>query len=113
MVDGLVLSEGGTPVLSGNLDKRHFKKILKQAGLRKIRLYDLRHTMATMLLSKGVNPKIVSERLGHSSVALTLDIYSHVLPTMQLDATNHMEDLMFGSVNTVQESWNIPNLNLY
>ena len=106
-------SEVGTPVLSGNLDKRHFKKILKQAGLRKIRLYDLRHTMATMLLSKGVNPKIVSERLGHSSVALTLDIYSHVLPTMQLDATNHMEDLMFGSVNAVQESWNIPNLDLY
>jgi len=88
-------SEIGTPTLYGNLDRRHFKKIIKAAGLRKIRLYDLRHTMATLLLSKGVNPKIVSERLGHSSIALTLDTYSHVLPTMQRDATEHMERLMF------------------
>ena len=49
----------------------------------KFRLYDLRHTHATMLLKANVNPKIVSERLGHASVSLTLDIYSHVLPTMQ------------------------------
>lgn len=94
-------SEIGTPLLSGNLDRRHFKKILKEANLRKIRLYDLRHTMATLLLSKGVNPKIVSERLGHSSISLTLDTYSHVLPTMQLDATNHMENLMFRSVSGI------------
>jgi len=53
--------------------------------------------MATLLLSKGVNPKIVSERLGHASIALTLDTYSHVLPTMQKDATEHMEKLMFGT----------------
>jgi integrase len=90
-------SEIGTPTLYGNLDRRHFKKIIKTAGLRKIRLYDLRHTMATLLLSKGVNPKIVSERLGHSSIGLTLDTYSHVLPTMQWEATNHMESLMFRS----------------
>lgn len=90
-------SELGTPTLYGNLDRRHFKKIIASAGLPKIRLYDLRHTMATLLLSKGVNPKIVSERLGHSSIALTLDTYSHVLPTMQKDATDHMEKLMFGT----------------
>ena len=93
---GLVFpSEVGTPTLYGNLDRRHFKKIIKAARLRKIRLYDLRHTMATLLLLKGVNPKIVSERLGHSSIALTLDTYSHVLPTMQQDATDQMEKLMF------------------
>ena len=88
-------SEIGTATLYGNLDRRHFKKIIKTAGLRRIRLYDLRHTMATLLLSKGVNPKIVSERLGHSSISLTLDTYSHVLPTMQKDATDQIEKLMF------------------
>lgn len=107
-------SEIGTPMLHGNLDRRHFKKIIKRANegitktnhkngedkplLRKIRLYDLRHTMATLLLSKGINPKIVSERLGHSSIALTLDTYSHVLPTMQKDATEQIEKLMFGTL---------------
>jgi integrase len=106
-------SEIGTPTLYGNLDRRHFKKIIKGANvaikkaneengankpeLRTIRLYDLRHTMATLLLSKGINPKIVSERLGHSSIALTLDTYSHVLPTMQQDATDQIEKLMFGT----------------
>ncbi len=90
-------SEIGTPTLYGNLDRRHFKKIISEGSLPKIRLYDLRHTMATLLLSKGVNPKIVSERLGHSSIALTLDTYSHVLPTMQKDATEHMEKMMFGT----------------
>jgi len=51
--------------------------------------------MATLLLSRGINPKIVSERLGHSSIALMLDTYSHVLPTMQKDATDQIEKLMF------------------
>lgn len=85
----------GTPTLSGNLDRRHFKKILETAGIPKVRLYNLRHTMATLLLSQGINPKIVSERLGHSSIALTLDTYSHVLPTMQQDATEQIEKLLY------------------
>jgi len=89
-------SEVGTPTQTGNLNRRHFKKIITRAGLKEIRLYDLRHTTATLLLLKGVNPKIVSERLGHSSVSLTLDTYSHVLPTMQQGATSHLESVMFG-----------------
>ena len=72
----------------------HFKPLLKKANLPEIRLYDLRHTTATLLLSKGVNPKIVSERLGHASIVLTLDTYSHVLPTMQDDATEKLEMLL-------------------
>ncbi|MBK9156296.1 MAG: tyrosine-type recombinase/integrase [Chloracidobacterium sp.] len=103
----------GTPTRYGNLDRRHFKKIIRQANekirqgnevdgvmdpeLPTIRLYDLRHTMATLLLSKGVNPKIVSERLGHASITLTLDTYSHVLPTRQPDATQEIERLLFGT----------------
>lgn len=88
----------GSPISPGNLTRRHFKPILKKAGLSvSIRLYDLRHTCATLLLLKGVNPKVVAERLGHSSIVLTLDTYSHVLPSMQKEATNELESLLFKS----------------
>ena len=60
-------------------------------------MYDLQHTTATLLLSAGENPKVVSERLGHASIVLTLDTYSHVLPTMQKEATNKIEKMMFGT----------------
>jgi integrase len=66
-------------------------------GLPEIRLYDLRHTTATLLLSAGENPKVVSERLGHASIVLTLDTYSHVLPKMQKEATAKIEKLTFGT----------------
>lgn len=61
-----------------------------------IRFHDLRHTCATLLLLQGVNPKIVSELLEHSSVGLTLDRYSHVLPTMQQAAADAMAKALFG-----------------
>lgn len=94
--DLVFASEIGTPLLHGNLLRRHFKPIRDKAKLPKIRLYDLRHTTATLLLSAGENPKVVSERLGHASIVLTLDTYSHVLPSMQKTATNKMEKLMSG-----------------
>lgn len=56
-----------------------------------MRPHDLRHTCATLLLGQGINPKIVSEMLGHSTVAITLDLYSHVLPTMQQSAASALE----------------------
>jgi integrase len=62
--------------------------------LRPIRFHDLRHTCATLLLSKDVNPKVVSEMLGHSSVSITLDIYSHLLPDMQEKAARALEDAL-------------------
>jgi integrase len=61
------------------------------------RFHDLRHTCATLLLTKGVHPKIVQEMLGHSSITITLDIYSHVLPNMQERAVSAMEDIFEGS----------------
>jgi len=94
--DLVFASEIGTPLLHGNLLRRHFKPIRDRAELPKIRMYDLRHTTATLLLSAGENPKVVSERLGHASIVLTLDNYSHVLPTMQKTATDKMEKLMRG-----------------
>lgn len=73
---------------------RHLGILLKRLGMPHIRLHDLRHTHATLLLGAGVHPKIVSERLGHSTITLTLDTYSHVLPTMQREAANTLEKLL-------------------
>lgn len=96
-LDLVFASEIGTPLQRKNLTDRHFKTILKKANLPDIRLYDLRHTTASLLLSEGINPKIVSERLGHASIVLTLDTYSHVLPTMQKDATERLEKMLYGT----------------
>ena len=75
---------------------RHFKPLLRRTGLPDIRFHDLRHTCATLLLTRGVHPKIVSEMLGHSSVSITLDIYSHVIPGLGDAAALAMEDALGG-----------------
>ena len=67
-----------------------------QSGLRRIRLHDLRHTRASILLKEGIVPKVVSERLGHSSPAFTMTVYQHVLPGMQADAAAAFGDAVFG-----------------
>jgi integrase len=94
----LVFATGeGTPHNSRNLAQRQFLAILKKAELPlNFRLYDLRHSCATLLLVAGENPKVVSERLGHASIVLTLDTYSHVLPTMQEAASQKLEKILFG-----------------
>lgn len=76
---------------------RWFGKLLKQAGLSHMRFHDLRHSAATILLAAGVHPKVVQELLGHSSISITLDVYSHVLPSMQQEAASKMDDLFKGS----------------
>jgi len=88
------LSEVGTPISADNL-RRNFKLLTKKAGLPEITIHALRHTHATMLLQQGVHPKIVSERLGHSRVGITLDIYSHVIPGMQDQAADDLEKRLF------------------
>src|SRR5439155_18842752 len=85
----------GEPINADSLAK-HFKAILKQACLLELRLYDLRHTAATIALAVGVSPKVVSEQLGHASTAFTLDTYAHVLPHMQDEAVARMEAALFG-----------------
>ena len=77
-----------------NLRNRSLKALLRRAGLPSIRFHDLRHTCATLLLSRNVNPKIVSEMLGHASIAITLDTYSHVLPNMQRSAVRALEQTL-------------------
>ena len=71
--------------------RRSFYPLLQRAALPRIRFHDLRHTAATLLLSSGINPKIVSEMLEHASITITLGIYSHVLPEMQAQAAAAMD----------------------
>jgi integrase len=70
-----------------------FQQALIQAGLPHMRFHDLRHSAATILLTMGVHPKVVQELLGHSTIAMTMDTYSHLLPSMQRDAMNGMDEL--------------------
>jgi integrase len=84
----------GTPINHRNL-ARSFKALLKCADLpQAVRLYDLRHTCATLLLFRNVHPKNVQELLGHASIALTLDTYSHVIPGMDGGTASAMEDAL-------------------
>ena len=84
----------GNHVDADNLRLRSFSPLLERAGLPTIRFHDLRHTSATLLLSLGTNPKVVQELLGHSGIAVTMDVYSHVLPTMQQEAMSDMDKLL-------------------
>jgi integrase len=74
-----------------------WKSTLKRAGLpATFRVYDARHTTATLILQDKTSPKVVSERLGHVNVTITLNVYGHVLPGMQEEATERLEKLIFG-----------------
>ena len=93
--NGLIFaSEAGDPLDRRYVTNHRFKPLLKQAQLPLVRFHDLRHTCATLLLGRNVNPKIVSEMLGHASIAIALDTYSHVLPNMQGEAAKAMEDAL-------------------
>ena len=70
----------------------HYRKIVNRAGIRPIRFHDLRHTHASLMLKQGVHPKIVSERLGHSNIGITLDTYSYVLPGLQEAAASRFDE---------------------
>jgi integrase len=84
----------GQPINADHLAK-HFRSILDLAGVPRMRLYDLRHSTATIALAAGVSPKIVSEQLGHASTAFTLDTYAHVLQHMQDEAAARVEAMLF------------------
>jgi integrase len=93
--DLIFCSDEGTPLSIPNITYRYFRPILTKAELPRIRLYDLRHSCATLLLIAEENPKVVSERLGHSTIVLTLDTYSHVLPTMQAKASERLSEMLY------------------
>jgi integrase len=93
---GLVFpSQRGTTMSAKNLTARSFKPLLERAALpRSVRLHDLRHTCATLLLCEGVHPKLVQELLGHANISITLDTYSHVLPGLGDQTAADMESVL-------------------
>jgi integrase len=84
----------GGPVRKSNLVRRSFRPLLRRAQLPRIRFHDLRHTHATLLLQAGVHPKVVQERLGHSDIGLTLNTYTHVVPSMGRAAAVQLNALL-------------------
>jgi integrase len=88
--DFVFVRPDGSPINPGAVSLA-FRRIIKKAGLKHIRIHDLRHTHATLMLKAGVHPKVVSERLGHASIGITLDTYSHVLPGLQEAAAEKFE----------------------
>jgi integrase len=97
-LDLIFATHTGEPLDWQNIAHQYFRPLLKRAKLPNIRPYDLRHTAATLLLAAGEHPKIVSERLGHSTITLTLDTYSHVLPDMQDGAAARLDSLLASAV---------------
>lgn len=95
----LVIDRGdGAPVNPGTLSAG-WHRFCRLRGLPSVRFHDLRHGHATLMLLQGVHPKVVSERLGHASIGITLDTYSHVLPTMQAEAVRAFDELFPGPAN--------------
>jgi integrase len=92
----LIFRSGTEEPLRQRTVKREFRKLLKTAGIRPIRLYDLRHTAATLAIAAGVSVKVISDQLGHASISFTLERYSHVLPSIQDEAAARVERLLMG-----------------
>jgi len=93
-LDDLVFTNvKGNPICSSSLD-RDFGRVLKRAGLKNVRFHDLRHTFASLMLMRGAKPKVISEALGHSSVAFTMDVYSHILQGMQSEAMILLDEVL-------------------
>jgi integrase len=90
---GFVIDTGDGSPVSPETVSRRFADFVRRHGLPKMRFHDLRHAHATLMLAQGVHPKVVSERLGHSSIAITLDTYSHVIPALQHEAAGVLDEL--------------------
>ena len=92
---GLVFTQENGAALDPETVTRYFRQAVKRSMLPAIRLHDLRHTHATLALQAGIHPKVVSERLGHATISITLDTYSHAVPAMQEEAAALIAGLVF------------------
>ncbi|WP_255574612.1 site-specific integrase [Halobacillus sp. Nhm2S1] len=92
-LDLVICTGNGKPVNPANI-RRSFNRLMKKAVVPKITFHGLRHTHATFLLSRDVNPKVIAERLGHTDIRITMNTYSHVLPTMQKVAVTQIDSLL-------------------
>jgi integrase len=94
-----VAREDGCPLQPNSLTHEFVRILAKAADVPRIRFHDLRHTHAPHLLSNGVHPKVAQERLGHSTVGITLDLYSHILPGMQEDAAAKVDTTIRAAID--------------
>jgi integrase len=92
----LIFHTGTRDPLRQQTVKREFRRLLQVAGIRPVRLYDLRHTAATLAVAAGVSVKVISDQLGHASISFTLERYSHVLPSIQDEAAARVERILMG-----------------
>lgn len=92
--DNLVFSNVEGEPIDPNVLSHNFAKIVKRAGLESVRFHDLRHTFASLMLLRGTKPKVISEALGHASVAFTMDVYSHIIEEMQSDAMALLDQVL-------------------
>ncbi len=92
--ENMVFSHYDGSLLLPNTVTHAWIKLTRKCGLAGVRLHDSRHTHASLLLKQGVHPKIVQERLGHGSIQITLDTYSHVAPGLQQAAANKFDDIL-------------------
>ncbi|WP_105618650.1 site-specific integrase [Vallitalea okinawensis] len=95
--DLVICKENGEP-MNPNSFSQKFRRKLKREGLRHIRVHDLRHTNATLMLDAGISPKVAQERLGHASIATTMDIYSHVTSSLEQEAAKKLEESVFSKI---------------
>jgi integrase len=94
--DLIFASRTGGPIDGGNFVRREFKPALRRAGLPMVRFHDLRHTFASLLIGEGLPPKLISEQLGHASIAITMDRYGHLYDQSYADASEGIETALFG-----------------
>lgn len=94
--DLVFASPTGKPLDGRHIIRAWFRPLLAKAGLPPIRIHDLRHSYASIALALGVHPKVVQEAMGHSTIAVTLDLYSHVVPSLQREAAKEMGAALFG-----------------
>ena len=94
---GYLCTKGNGEPYHPEVVSRNFRQAVRRAMLPMIRPHDLRHTHATLALQAGIHPKVVSERLGHATVSITLDTYSHAIPAMQEEAAERIAELVFAA----------------
>ncbi len=89
---------------SHNMVNRHFHPALKRAKLRRIRFHDLRHTYAALLIDQEENPKYIQTQMGHASISITMDVYGHLMNSVNREASNRLEIAVFGESGDILET---------
>jgi integrase len=105
-LDSLVFASVEGKPLDPSVLSHTFTKLARRAGLEGLRFHDLRHTFASLMLLRGAKPKVISEALGHASVAFTMDTYSHIIEGMQEDAMALLDEVLPAGVNGVSQKNN-------